>query len=132
MSELLYLDSSALVKLVVPERESASLLIELERWPQHASSVIAEVEVHRAALRASRPRDDADAVLERLTRISLDDSLRESARRVGSSLLRTLDAIHLATALSLGDDLGAFCCYDRRLIADAAAAGLDVLAPGLD
>lgn len=132
MSELLYLDSSALVKLVVPEAESVPLLTELERWPQHASSVIAEVEIHRAALRVGQPREYADAVLQRLSRVALDGAVREPAQRVGSSFLRALDAIHLATALSLGDDLGAFCCYDRRLAADAEAAGLTVLSPGLD
>lgn len=131
MFELLYLDSSALVKLVVPERESLSLRDELRRWSHHASSVIAEVEVHRAALRAGRTARDADAVLDRLSRLALDDAQRDAAQRVGSPTLRTLDAIHLASALSLGDDLGAFCCYDRRLLADAEAAGLTVISPGL-
>jgi len=130
--ELLYLDSSALVKLVVLERESLSLRDELRRWSRHASSVIAEVEVHRAALQAGRTARDADAVLDRLSRLALDDALRDAAQRVGSPTLRALDAIHLASALSLGADLGAFCCYDRRLAADAEAAGLTVVAPGLD
>lgn len=70
-------------------------------------------------------------MLERLSRLALDDALREVAQAVGSPHLRALDAIHLATALWLGDDLGAFCCYDRRLLADAEAAGLAVLSPGL-
>ena len=132
MSTLLYLDSSALVKLVIPERESRSLRAELPSWPSHASSVIAEVEVHRAALRAGGAARDADAVLDRISRLAIDDALRQVAQSVGSRHLRALDAIHLATALSLGGDLGAFCCYDRRLAADAEAAGLTVLSPGLD
>lgn len=132
MPALLYLDSSALVKLVVSERESTALQSELARWPEQASSVIAEVEVHRAALRVGRSSADAAAVVARLTRIALDDPLRAASQSVGSSVLRALDAIHLATALSLGDDLGAFCCYDRRLLGDAEAVGLTVLSPGLD
>lgn len=132
MSEVLYIDSSALVKLIVPERETPSLRIELELWPRQTSSVIAEVEVHRAALRVGQTAAAADAVLARLTRLALDDRLRADARLVGSRFLRALDAIHLATALSLGDDVGAFCCYDRRLAADAKAAGLAVVSPGLD
>ena len=131
MPKLLYLDSSALVKLVVSERESLSLRDELRRWSHHASSVIAEVEVHRVALRVGRIARDADAVLDRLSRLALDEALRDAAQRVGSSTLRALDAIHLASALSLGDDLGAFCCYDARLLAHAEAAGLTVLSPGL-
>ena len=132
MSELLYLDSSALVKLIVVECETPALAGELERWTQHVSSVIAEVEVHRAALRSNQTADRADAVLQRLWLLALDDTRRELAQRVGSPSLRALDTIHLASALSLGDDLGAFCCYDRRLRAGAEAAGLTVLSPGLD
>ena len=60
----------------------------------------------------------------------VDDDVRRLAATVGSPSLRSLDAIHLATALSLGDDLGAFCCYDRRLASEAEAVGLAVLAPG--
>lgn len=132
MPELLYLDSSALVKLVLVEPESSALADELESWAQPVSSVIAEVEVHRAALRSSQPPGRADALLQRLWLLMLDGPRRRHAQRVGSPLLRALDAIHLASALSLGDDLDAFCCYDRRLIADAEAAGLNVLSPGLD
>lgn len=71
-------------------------------------------------------------MVESLSLIPLDDDLRRLAGDVGSRDLRSLDAIHLATALSLADDLGAFCCYDRRLAGEAKAAGLNILAPGLD
>lgn len=126
---LLYLDSSALVKLVRDERETRSLLVELGGWPGRATSIVGEVEVHRVALRAGV---DAGAVLAALAIVELDQPVRRLAATVGSASLRSLDAIHLATALSLRDDLGAFCCYDRRLGADAEAAGLTVLSPGLD
>lgn len=130
MPELLYLDSSALVKLVREEPESRELHAVLDRWSVQATSVVGDVEVRRVALRGEI-EGDADAVLSALSLIELDEPVRRLARRIGSPPLRALDAIHLASAVSLGDDLGAFCCYDRRLIADAEAAGLTVLSPGL-
>lgn len=130
MPELLYLDSSALVKLVHEELESRELHAVLDRWPVQTTSVVGDVEIRRVALR-SGIGGDADAVLAALSLIELDEPVQRLARRVGSPALRSLDAIHLASALSLGDDLGAFCCYDSRLIADAEAAGLTVLSPGL-
>lgn len=132
MGDLLYLDASALVKLIIDEPESSALAAELDRWPHRLSSVVVDTELHRAAVRARQPPDRANAVLERMPLLALDDPRRELARRVGSLSLPALDAIHLASALSLGDDLGAFCCYDRRLAADAETAGLTVLSPGLD
>ncbi len=130
--QALYLDASALVKLVVVEPESEALVTELARWPHSVSSVIVDVELHRAAMRAGQPLERAADVLERMPLLTLNVQRRELARRVGSRNLRALDAVHLASALTLGDDLGAFCTYDRRLAADARAAGLTVLSPGLD
>ncbi len=132
MFELLYLDASALVKLVVLERETEALTAELRHWPQRVTIVVAQVELHRAALRAGEAASLADAVLAGTSLLALTQSRLELARRVGSRHLRSLDAIHLASAISLADDLGAFCCYDPRLIADAEAAGVNVLSPGLD
>lgn len=132
MFELLYLDASALVKLIVVERETEALTAELRHWPQCVTIAVAQVELHRAALRASEAASLADSVLTGTSLLALTQSRLELARRVGSRHLRALDAIHLASAISLGDDLGAFCCYDRRLIADAEAADLNVLSPGLD
>ena len=131
MPKLLYLDASALVKLVRDEPETHALLGELDRWPEQATSIVGDVEVRRVALRGG-VGEDADAVLAALSLVELDEPVRRLAGGVGSPSLRSLDAIHLASALSLGDDLGAFCCYDRRLLADAEAAGLTVLSPGLD
>ncbi len=132
MPDILYLDSSALVKLVVEESETSSLTAALGWWRLHITSVVGEVELHRAAYREQDQAERADAVISRLSLLALDDSRCRLALRIGSRFLRTLDAIHLASAISLGADLGAFCCYDRRLIADAEAAGLDVVSPGLD
>jgi len=129
--ELLYLDASALVKLMVVERETQALTVELRHWTQRVTTVVAQVELHRAALRAREAAPLADSVLAGTSLLALTQSRLDLARRVGSRHLRALDAIHLATALSLGEDLGAFCCYDRRLIEAAEAAGLNVLSPGL-
>lgn len=117
------------MKLLYREPESAALRAALTEWTEPATSVIGDIEVRRVAARLGTT---ADAVLEPVTVVPLDDDVRLLAASVGSPALRSLDAIHLATALSLADDLGAFCCYDRRLAADAAAAGLAVVSPGLD
>lgn len=127
---LLYLDSSALVKLVVPEPESRALRDALRSWPERVSSVVAEIEVERVARRIGggairRGR----SVLARLALVELDEDVVRSAAALEPPDLRTLDAIHLATALSLGDDLGALCAYDTRLADAAAAAGVDVVVP---
>ncbi len=91
--------------------------------------MVGDIEVRRVAARAGA---DPAEVLVPLSLVLLDDRVQRLAATVGSASLRSLDAIHLATALSLGDDLGGFCCYDRRLAADAEAAGLTVVSPGLD
>ena len=126
----LYLDSSALVKLVVREPESLALRDALRSWPERVSSVVARIEVERVARRISGGAvRRARSVLQRLALVDLDDDVVRSSATLGPPELRTLDAIHLATALSLRDDLGAFCAYDARLLGVAAAAGVDVVAP---
>jgi predicted nucleic acid-binding protein len=91
--------------------------------------VIGEIELHRAGRRAGIPPEHVDAVLDRVGLIALDDPVRLLAAASGTPALRSLDAIHLATALSLGNDVGGFVCYDERLARDASEAGLAVLAP---
>jgi hypothetical protein len=92
--------------------------------------VIAGVEVVRASRRvgetAARRASD---VVGRVTLVELDGEVLELAAVLEPVTLRTLDAIHLATALSLGDELGAFCAYDARLLEVASSAGLEVLTP---
>lgn len=129
---LLYLDSSALVKLILPEAETGALLTALGDWPQRITSEIAAVEIRRAARRASGDeavRRRADEVLAGLHLLRLDAAILDRAARLEPETLRSLDAIHLASALSIGDDLGAFVAYDRGLAAAARQAGLTVLAP---
>jgi hypothetical protein len=129
---LLYLDSSALVKLVLPERETASLREVLLDWPERVSSELAVVEVLRAARRAS---DDpavhrrAEGVLDGLHLLSLDSAVLREAARLAPTALRSADAVHLASALSLEEDLAGFSVYDRTLRAAAIELGVRIVAP---
>ena len=127
---LAYLDASALVKLAVREPETKALRSYLSAHPYRVSSRIAEVEVVRAVRRA-RPAamSDAEAVLSRVGLVEIDAGILGVAAALRPSELRTLDAIHLASALSLGDDLGEMVVYDDRLAAAAATVGVAVVAP---
>lgn len=130
--DFLYLDSSALVKLVLPEPESESLREILPTWRYKVSSQVAFVEVHRAARRASK--DDtvlrrAEQVLSGLVLIGVHFNLLGEAVLVEPRTLRSLDAIHLSTALSLGVYLGAVVTYDDALASAARQCNVKVLAP---
>ena len=130
---VVYLDSSALVKLVVVEPESAALIEQLEGWPQRVSSALAMTELPRALDRAgfgAAARRRAREVLERMILVDVDRRILATAATLGPSSLRTLDAIHLATALAVREDLGAVVTYDRRLRAAAERVHLEVESPG--
>lgn len=126
-----YADASALVKLVVREPESDALRQYLMALPDPATSRISSVEVHRAMTRAGEDPelDGTAAVWERTVFIELDATVAESAARIGPATLRSLDALHLASALALSDDLESFVTYDSRLADAARAAGMTVVAP---
>ena len=136
MSEgLLYLDSSALVKLVLPEAETGALLGALSDWPERISSALAGVEVLRAVRRAGageRARERAERVISGIGLVRVDGAVLSGAARLESPELRTLDAIHLATALYAGEDLGAMVCYDSRLAQAASNLGVATMAPGME
>ncbi|HLE83469.1 MAG TPA: type II toxin-antitoxin system VapC family toxin [Thermoanaerobaculia bacterium] len=130
---LLYLDSSALVKLIVSEQETPALLSVLRDWPERVSSELALVEVGRAARRASNDpavHRRAQDVLDAIHLLRLDVSILQQASRLQPAQLRSLDAIHLASALSLEGDLGALAAYDGPLRNAARALGVPVVAPG--
>ena len=128
--DLLYVDSSAIVKLVVPEPETKALRDLLRSWPERVSSVVALIEVERVARRIGGGTiRRARTVLSRIALVELDDEVVGIAAALEPPALRTLDAIHLGTALSLRSDLGAVCAYDARLSAAAASKSLEVLAP---
>jgi predicted nucleic acid-binding protein len=128
---LVYLDSSAVIKLIFEEPETPALEQFLAAWPNRVSSVLAQLEV----LRVARSVEDAAVtqhahdVLARIHLIRLDDAMRAAAAEIESPALRTLDAIHLATALSLGAELAGIVVYDRRLAGAARRAALAVWTP---
>ncbi|MGH2692735.1 MAG: type II toxin-antitoxin system VapC family toxin [Actinomycetota bacterium] len=128
--QLLYLDSSAIVKLVVPEPETKAVRELLRSWPQRVSSVVARIEVERVARRIGGGAiRRARTVLSRIALVEIDEDVVRRAAALDPVELRTLDAIHLATAISLGRDLGALCAYDIRLGTAAVSKTIDVLAP---
>lgn len=126
-----YADASALVKLVLREPESDALRHYLAALPEPATSRLALVEVHRAFRRLGEDPevDSMLAVWDRTIFIELDASIAESAAEIGPPTLRSLDAVHLASALALADELEAFVTYDARLADAARSAGLTVVAP---
>lgn len=126
-----YLDASALVKLVVPEVETDALLRYLAHHPVQATSVVAAVEVSRAVRRAGLDREErVDEVLDRVVLVALDDIVLRDARALPPTVLRTLDAIHVATARQLGGSLEALVTYDDRLAEAARGFGIRVASPG--
>lgn len=129
---MIYLDSSALMKLIRREAETEALSEWLElRRDQVVSSELGRVEVVRAARRVGGPvLATARAVVGDLDLVPLDRAVQDIACDIGDPMLRALDALHLASALLLGDTLTAFVAYDQRLIDGAQAAGVAVIAPG--
>jgi predicted nucleic acid-binding protein len=124
-----YLDSSAFVKLVVQESESSALRAWLRNWPERASATLLRVESVRAvapsgpqAIRTARWQ------MARLHLIELNRPLLDAAATVAGPL-RSLDAVHLAAALSLGSDLGAVVTYDQRIAQAATRLGMVVETP---
>lgn len=130
---MLYLDASALVKLVVPESESAALLARID-GEQVCSIDLASVEVVRAARRrhGDRGTERANATMEHVAHLAVDADVRGIAAAVDPVELRSLDALHLAAAVRIAEDLDAFICYDQRLCAAARQCGLTVESPGAE
>ena len=127
---MVYLDSSALVKLVVAEPESPGLLRYLAAEPDRASCALARVEVHRAVRsHGATALTRARRLLHRLHLVQLDDELLEAAAALDPRVLRALDAIHLAAAQIFAAELAAVVTYDRRMAAAAALLDLPVAAP---
>jgi predicted nucleic acid-binding protein len=126
-----YVDTSALVKLVVAETETEALRtwIGRERGDLVACD-FTRAELMRAVRRSAPDRvGQARAVLDSITLIDLTSETFEAAGRLDPAVLRTLDAIHLVVALELGDDLDGLVAYDERLADAARGHGITVLAP---
>jgi uncharacterized protein len=132
---MIYLDTAALVKLVRREVESDALVDWIVDQPDEllVSSTLAEVELPRAVRRTEPALLAAvPGVLGRIAVYEIDELVRTTAAAYEEPAIRSLDAIHLATADAvLGDDLTAFVTYDRRLLAAAEDLGLPTAYPGL-
>ena len=131
---MIYLDSSALLKLVRAEAHSAELTSWLADRPGAplVSSALAQVEVVRSCRRIDqRLLAQARAVLAALDVVPLDADVLSAAVDLPDPGLRSLDALHLASALALDPDLETFVAYDARLLTAAEAAGLAVAQPGV-
>jgi predicted nucleic acid-binding protein len=125
-----YLDSSALVKLIIAEPESAALRRYLADEPERASCALARVEVHRAVRgHGSLALTRARRLLSRLHLVQIDDELLDVAATLDPRVLRSLDAIHLAAAHLFGGELTAIVTYDRRMATAAGLVELTVAAP---
>ena len=126
-----YLDTSAAVKLVVAERGSAALLRWVaDRQDRIVSSDLLRTELLRATRRgAPTQMQRARAVLESIAVLTLVTTTFERAAELEPDLLRSLDALHLAAALELGDDLEGIVTYDERLAEAAHRYGIPVVAP---
>ena len=129
---MIYLDSSALVKLAITEPESAGLLSWLAAQPNlvRVASTLIRVEVPRAVWRAEPSAlPESYLVIRRTTEIELIDEVLSKAAGVKPVTLRAIDAIHRASALVLRRELTAFVSYDKRLLAAAKEAGLPTASP---
>ena len=128
---MFYLDTSAAVKLVIVEKGSAVL----RRWivgrdQRIVSSDLLRTELLRATRRAAPEQMvQARSVLESLILVTLSTAVCERAAMLEPGLLRSLDALHLAAALEIGDELEAIVTYDRRMAEGAQALGVGVVAP---
>ena len=129
---MIYLDTSAAAKLVKEERGSAELAVFITARIAEplVSSALIYPELLRAVARADpdlAPR--ATALLQRIMTVPMATDIVLESATVGNPYLRTLDAIHLATALAVAEEVSSFVTYDKRLAEAAALAGLSVEAP---
>jgi predicted nucleic acid-binding protein len=125
-----YLDASAFVKLIRAEPESAALRTWLASHRERTSSALLRTEV----LRAVRLRDATDLararqLLDAIILVPIDDAVLDAAGLLDPAALRTLDAVHIATARYLGSDVEALVTYDRRMVEAAGRLGLPVSSP---
>lgn len=127
-----YLDTSALVKLVVVEPETPAM----HAWATRPGRVLVSCDLARTELMRAVRRVAPDLavaaheVLDSLTLLRVGTQVFDAAARLVPESLHTLDAVHLAAALALGDDLEAVVTYDERLAEVCRVNGVAVLAPG--
>jgi predicted nucleic acid-binding protein len=129
VSRLAYVDASALAKLILEEPASAAMA----RWHLESERIVTSrvglVETRRAVARHAHDAVHLEFVLRSVETIELDGVIARAAGAIGPATLRTLDAIHVASAVALQPELDAFVTYDDRLAEAARAAGLTVIRP---
>lgn len=129
MSTLAYVDASALAKLVLDEPGAMAM----RRWYIESERVVTSrigiIETRRACSRQAFDADHLAIILKSVETAELDARIADAAGLLGPTTLRTLDAIHVATALQFVPDLDAFVTYDDRLADAARSLGLPVLRP---
>lgn len=132
MTHLAYLDASALLKLLIEENETAALQAEIIERPGLVASRLALLEARRAVARRKGTTAIAtlDEIAGALVLIEMNHDLVEAAGAIEPASLRSLDAIHLASALSAADPSIDVITYDSRLADAARAHGLTVVQPG--
>ncbi|MGH7691977.1 MAG: type II toxin-antitoxin system VapC family toxin [Candidatus Dormibacteria bacterium] len=125
-----YLDSSALVKLAAREQHSDALRRYLSRRRPLVSSALARTEVLRSLLPGGAPaRASGSRLLRTIDLVRVNDKVLSLAGSLLPAELRSLDAIHLATAKMLGADLGEIVTYDQRMARAAHSMGFEVSSP---
>lgn len=126
----IYVDSSAVVKLVVEEPESLALRHYLRRRAPLVSSALARTEVLRAVLRqGAHAVGRGRLVLSRLDLLRVNDRILDAAATLQPENIRSLDAVHLASAQQLGSDLSRIVSYDERMLDAAWSLGLETVTP---
>lgn len=126
-----YLDTSALGRVVLDEPDAAAISVALEDFTAVVSSRLLRVELHRLGRRTDIPDDELAAWLTTVALVPISDAILTSAETITPASVATLDAIHLATALELArlDVLTSVMTFDQRLAEGAREHGLAVLAP---
>ena len=127
---MIYVDTSAAFKLIKPEEHSAALVAYLDGRDDFVSSALLAVELRRGALRsAPRTLPRVDLFLASVEMVDMDPTVIEKASRLPDPLLRSLDAVHIATALLLEADVDVLVSYDNRMLTAARSLGIVAVRP---
>ncbi len=129
---MIYLDTSAFLKTVLSEPQTAAMeaFLATVESPRFVSSALIAVEARRSVLCNDPSRlPRTDLALVRVTQVEMSEAVLEAASRLPDPQLRSLDAIHIATALLIREDVDVLVSYDQRLLAAATAYGLPTAAP---
>jgi uncharacterized protein len=127
---LIYIDTSALLRLVFPDDTTSALKGFLQSDPDLVSSTLLEIEARRGTLRRAPHRlPRVDALVGEVETVGISQAVVESASRLPDPMLRSLDAIHLATALLIREDIEVLLTYDDRLAVAARSHGIEVATP---